>query len=865
MTPVEGGTQHKALVRKGGLRTKKEIGVVIAYLVARIGHLDLLPLIVTASHNGITVIGRVGVGDPQDLGIIQIAYVVALIHPGASFGIAPELDEVDAGSDLCQPRPVPGKVHRHIPYQVVGFYRHTPHHELPSAALDEAGIDVHTAEPRRGGDGYVADDLVLVVDIIIGTVKMETVAEKTYLRTHLPRGSLLRLQVGCQDRPRLGQPCGIAPLADIRVGRIELIRGRIVTHGSPAATHLEHVHIVTHVQDLVQQHAQRDRGIEIRPALGRQRARPVITGRQIEVDHAVEREIGRSVDAVDRFLTQTAPVVQRTALDVPHIVNVGHDKTGTRFRGLPGRGAFAVQGISSCRDRHTQLPEFLVERGQEVGVAFIVLDIDDAVSPVVGLFGIAGRYFRLAPFAIAVDGITSPQAQLGQQLPLESQVAVDTVAVEAVVHLIRQEIGVVILSVGRSTLLQSLLSRLPVLFQLTDGDVQRHLICPLQRVGSPVAGRTVVGPGVRHTDVGREGKLIIGMDVRADGQVVAVQVRSRHDAPVGHVRHRDAVVGHLCAVHDRSPVGGGDARLDKIRHIIGIGDQRDGYLVAVGIERTVPLDGKIPFVTLGTGAGSLCRVDYQRPADDIRSEREITGRKMFLRLKIFVGHIKDGVRTDVHRHTLALPAFFCGDQHHAVAGTRTVEGRSTGPLEDRDALNIVGVKVGDGIAVVDDVAVAYLTGVVETVDHRHAIHHEQRLVVAAQGGGPADHHAHRRACTARSVDRHPRHLAGQRVDHILLDHLVQLIPVHLAYGKTQRFLLPGDAQGCHHHLIQTLHLLPHHHINDTAVTYRDLLRLKTDKRKNQCDTGTGDTDRILAIRIGDGTIGGAFLHDRHPG
>ncbi len=166
--------------------------------------------------------------------------------------------------------------------------------------------------------------------------------------------------------------------------------------------------------------------------------------------------------------------------------------------------------------------------------------------------------------------------------------------------------------------------------------------------------------------------------------------------------------------------------------------------------------------------------------------------------------IKHRVRRNVDRHFLGTGAALGGNQYHAITRPWAVESRRAGAFQDRDALDVVGVEVGDGVTVVHAVVAAHLAHVVERIDDRHAVHHKQRLVVVAQRGRPANHHAHRRTCAARRADRDARHFARQAIQHVFLGYAAEVFAVHLAHRVAQWALVALDAQGGYYDLLQVL-------------------------------------------------------------
>src|SRR2546422_738735 len=122
------------------------------------------------------------------------------------------------------------------------------------------------------------------------------------------------------------------------------------------------------------------------------------------------------------------------------------------------------------------------------------------------------------------------------------------------------------------------------------------------------------------------------------------------------------------------------------------------------------------------------------------------------------------------------------DQHDALAGARAIDRARGRALQDLDVLDVVGVQV-DG-AILHHGALTRVTTVVRVearrrnsrVVDRHAIHHEQRLVVSDDRANAADLNERRCAGIAGLAgDLDVRGLGGERLDDVLLVAALDLV------------------------------------------------------------------------------------------
>ena len=149
------------------------------------------------------------------------------------------------------------------------------------------------------------------------------------------------------------------------------------------------------------------------------------------------------------------------------------------------------------------------------------------------------------------------------------------------------------------------------------------------------------------------------------------------------------------------------------------------------------------------------------------------------------------------------------DQHDALAGARAIDRARGRALQDLDVLDVVGVQV-DG-AILHHGALTRVAAVVRVearrrngrVVDRHAIHHEQRLVVADNRANAADLNERRCAGIAGLAgDLDVRGLGGERLDDVLLVAALDLIRRDGVADVAELLGRRHRAGAGHHHLTE---------------------------------------------------------------
>ena len=175
------------------------------------------------------------------------------------------------------------------------------------------------------------------------------------------------------------------------------------------------------------------------------------------------------------------------------------------------------------------------------------------------------------------------------------------------------------------------------------------------------------------------------------------------------------------------------------------------------------------------------------------------------------------------RHLLFLGAAALGrDQDDAVGGLAAVQRSRRSTLEDRHALDILGIEVRDTVAAVAVAGIGRpadgrigLLG--RGVQHRHTVDHIQRLVVAGHRTDAADAHFGRSARPRGArIDLHAGRLTRQRKNHIRGFDGRQLPALDLVGGIGQVGIVAFETEGRHDHLLNGLHILLQHDLQSST-------------------------------------------------
>ena len=784
-------------------------GAFVAQAVHRRERLTLV-----SRHVGVR---RVGSHDPRIDAVAQFEHAVAVERPvGVGF-----------------------------PLHLLGLHERAVDRNLPAPVADAARVAVTARNARSLAHGH-AHDLVLRLAVVVGDVEVQAAAEQPDVGAHLPRADDLGLEV------EVGRGAGNLEIAG-EIRRREVVRRtvglRVVTHLREAAAQFHQIDDVARraeVDQLVQQHAGRNRRIEIGVVAAGQRRRPVVAARDVEVYGVAPRERDQSVDAVG--LTLVGVIVRLDAVD-----RVGQRIDARLLEllgGLVGLHERAVDDASAQVGRDIEArAELAVVLQQEVGRELQRGEFLLAVHAVflrIGTFRMADR----AQVAREVETAAEHQVEALVKMEVQRRVAVHAVAVERVDLLVGHEIGVVLTARKVGVLLDALLPGIPVLPGPVHVDVGRH--AP-QRVhdrtgtvthhGQVVVVLAVVGQRGIHREplvdlvVALERNRLLGPRRIGDDRLTAV---------VGH-RETDRVV-LVDLARNRERVGRRPSVLEKILEPVAVADERrlDARTVLVDADAAIHVEILVIERPVHLGAprrhvecARALAVDRVAVVETVGSLRRTLSVDV-LEVGRGVDLVDDEIRGEGHRHRSVLP--FAGlrrDDDGAVGGLRTVEGGRRGAFQHRDVLDVLGVDVARTVAVVDRIGARLASGG-RGVEHRHAVDHEQcPVVVEVDRRLAAQRHAHRTAAACVGFGHgEPRHLArkarhpvgrrGRRRKNVALD---------LRGGITQRFLLALHTQRRHDHVVDGLRRADQGHVDRRLAADVDILRLEAQEAERQLVVG----------------------------
>ena len=177
------------------------------------------------------------------------------------------------------------------------------------------------------------------------------------------------------------------------------------------------------------------------------------------------------------------------------------------------------------------------------------------------------------------------------------------------------------------------------------------------------------------------------------------------------------------------------------------------------------------------------------------------------------GGLERKVRSERHGLLFAGIALFGRNEDHAVGGLTAVQGGGRGTLEDRDALDILGVEVRNAVAAIAVPGIGHTAygrvGLLGgRIENRHTVDHIERLVVAGDRPHAADAYLGRSARTRRVlVHLHAGRLARKRQDQVGILHRRELRPPDLIGRIGQVGIVAFEPQRRHDHLGDRLHIL----------------------------------------------------------
>ena len=228
------------------------------------------------------------------------------------------------------------------------------------------------------------------------------------------------------------------------------------------------------------------------------------------------------------------------------------------------------------------------------------------------------------------------------------------------------------------------------------------------------------------------------------------------------------------------------------------------------------------------------------------------------------------VRGECHGLLFAGIALFGRNEDHAVGGLAAVQGGGRGTLEDRDALDILGIEIRDAVAAVAVPGIGHTAygrvGLLGgRIENGHTVDHIERLVVAGDRPHAADAYLGRSARTRRVlVHLHAGRLARKRQDQVGILHRRELRPPDLIGRIGQVGIVAFEPQRRHDHLGDRLHILLQHDFEFGTGSRPDTLVDIPQTRDIEHGTGQ-DSDREFAFGKGRDPIRGTPFDNGSPG
>ena len=234
------------------------------------------------------------------------------------------------------------------------------------------------------------------------------------------------------------------------------------------------------------------------------------------------------------------------------------------------------------------------------------------------------------------------------------------------------------------------------------------------------------------------------------------------------------------------------------------------------------------------------------------------------------GGLERKVRSERHGLLFAGIALFGRNEDHAVGGLTAVQGGGRGTLEDRDALDILGVEVRNAVAAIAVPGIGHTAygrvGLLGgRIENGHTVDHIERLVVAGDRPHAADAYLGRSARTRGVlVHLHAGRLARKRQDQVGILHRRELRPPDLIGRIGQVGIVAFEPQRRHDHLGDRLHILLQHDFEFGTGSRPDTLVDIPQTRDIEHGTGQ-DGDREFAFGKGRDPVRGTPFDNGSPG
>ncbi len=196
--------------------------------------------------------------------------------------------------------------------------------------------------------------MVAAFCIVVSKVKTEPVAKKAQVEARFDGRTDFRLLVRVHQNAGLAVSW-LALYSRLRiVHRAQLVRIGVVADLCKAHTHFcKRQGIAVYFEGIREHSAQVSRIIKVAARISRQGARPVVAGRQIEVQVIVEIQLSRSIHAMDLLFAEW---LRGQVLNSYPGIRQGENARNRQFwRNYVGNAAFLLHGIPTNAEIQPQL------------------------------------------------------------------------------------------------------------------------------------------------------------------------------------------------------------------------------------------------------------------------------------------------------------------------------------------------------------------------------------------------------------------------------------------------------------------------------------------------------------------------------
>ena len=677
------------------------------------------------------------------------------------------------------------------------------------------------------------------VGLVVSGVDSQPVAEETPFETRFERIGHFGLEVGA--RSSIG---GVDAPAGRNVGlRVGDEHRNVVAHAAPRQAHLGERHPFGQFEHLADDPRRAERTVEKPAALVRgvgQRRSPVVAPRDFEVETlgVFDRSRGEERLYLAAGVDLLVDVGRAVHDDIGHVEHIGViERRGLRIDAQRIHRA-VVQGGA---DRSAERPvgrEPPVKEGQHLAVEKgLRITAFDVTAVVPGQRRSRRGVEPLADLVVdIVDVAAGADAQPAVHLPVGGEGGHDPVAQALAADAVGDPIGILFEIVARSDpfLHAEFAVRVIDLEMLAVGshiDAARKTVKPDQRVHVESARHRFVLHDLTH-----EADVAVELDPVPEqpGRRPQVEVMP-HQA----VRARDSALGGI---------GVGEVGL----HLLGA--RRDRQRVHRRNARPEKIPGVVVSLHRGARTPAFDAAAHPVTVLEVRQAERALERK---------------VRSEGHGLPFRGAALLGRDQDHAVGGLTAVQRGRRGALEDRDALDVLGIEVRDAVAAV---AVARIGDTPDgrigllrrRVENRHAVDHVQRLIVAGHRADAADADLGGGARTRRAfVYLHAGRLARERENHVRRLDVRELRSLDLVGRIGQVGIVAFQSQSRHDHVGDSFHVLLQRDVQPGAVFGRDTAGHIAHARDVEHGAGS-DADGEFASGEGRHTVRSPVFHDGNP-